>query len=189
MNERVAPPISAAAAEFLSRAHRPFINGRFVDCASEALLPVDDSATGVVVARVPQCGPAEIDDAVRAARAALEGPWGAMSPSERQRMMLKLADAVDSDLDLLAEIESVEQGKSLAVARMLSAGGAAEWLRYYAGWASKIEGATLGVSIPAPPGSKHQAMTVMQPVGVVGAIVPWNFPLLIGVWKIAPPTD
>ncbi|TGS86391.1 aldehyde dehydrogenase family protein, partial [bacterium M00.F.Ca.ET.177.01.1.1] len=94
--------------------------------------------------------------------------------------------AIEADADLLAEIESIENGKSLDVARMLSAGGAVDWLRYYAGWATKIEGSTFQVSIPVPPGAKHHAMTVMEPVGVVGAIVPWNFPLLIGMWKIAP---
>ena len=186
MNDRTVPPISAAAAEFLGRAHKPFINGRFVDPGTDTLLPVDDSATGEIVARVPESGPALVDDAVKAARAALNGPWSTMSPSERQRILLKLADAVDADGELLAEIESIEQGKNLMVAKMLAAGGAAEWLRYYAGWATKIEGSTFGVSIPVPPGAKHQAMTLMEPVGVIGAIVPWNFPLLIGVWKIAP---
>ena len=72
------------------------------------------------------------------------------------------------------------------VARRLSAGGTVDWLRYYAGWSTKIEGSTLDVAIGVPPGAKHHAMTIREPVGVVGAIVPWNFPLLIGVWKIAP---
>ncbi|MBN9235917.1 MULTISPECIES: aldehyde dehydrogenase family protein [Phyllobacteriaceae] len=185
MNERIAPPISAAAAAFLARSHRPFIDGRFVDAAGEGL-PVDDSATGEIVARVPESGPQLVDLAVRAARAALDGPWGSMRPVDRQRLMLKLADLVEADADLLAEIESIENGKSLGVAKMLSAGGTVDWLRYYAGWATKIEGSTFQVSIPVPPGAKHHAMTVMEPVGVVGAIVPWNFPLLIGTWKIAP---
>ena len=185
MNERIAPPISAAAAAFLARSHRPFIDGRFVDAAGEGL-PVDDSATGEIVARVPESGPQLVDLAVRAARAALDGPWGSMRPVDRQRLMLKLADLVEADADLLAEIESIENGKSLGVAKMLSAGGTVDWLRYYAGWATKIEGSTFQVSIPVPPGAKPHAMTVMEPVGVVGAIVPWNFPLLIGTWKIAP---
>jgi phenylacetaldehyde dehydrogenase len=185
VNERIAPPISAAAAAFLARSHRPFIDGRFVDAAGEGL-PVDDSATGEIVARVPESGPQLVDLAVRAARAALDGPWGSMRPVDRQRLMLKLADLVEADADLLAEIESIENGKSLGVAKMLSAGGTVDWLRYYAGWATKIEGSTFQVSIPVPPGAKHHAMTVMEPVGVVGAIVPWNFPLLIGTWKIAP---
>lgn len=186
MNERTVPPISTAAAAFLARVHRPFINGRFVDVASGDGLAVDDSATGETVARVPECGAAGVDEAVSAARAALEGAWGAMSPVERERRLLKLADAVEADIDLLGEIESIESGKSIAVAKALSAGGSANWLRYYAGWATKIEGATPDVSITVPPGARHQAMTILEPVGVVGAIVPWNFPLLIGIWKIAP---
>ncbi|WP_217577717.1 aldehyde dehydrogenase family protein [Mesorhizobium sp. GbtcB19] len=186
MNERTVPPISAAAAAFLSRSHRPFINGRFVDGLAGDGLAVDDSASGEIVAYVPESGPELVDQAVRAARAALEGPWATMRPVDRQNLMLKLADAIEADADLLAEIESIENGKSLGVARMLSAGGTVDWLRYYAGWATKIEGSTFQVSIPVPPGARHHAMTVMEPVGVVGAIVPWNFPLLIGMWKIAP---
>ncbi|MDX8524238.1 aldehyde dehydrogenase family protein [Mesorhizobium sp. MSK_1335] len=186
MNERTVPPISAAAAAFLSRPHRPFINGRFVDGLAGDGLAVDDSASGEIVAHVPESGPELVDQAVRAARAALEGPWGSMRPVDRQNLMLRLADAIEADADLLAEIESIENGKSLGVARMLSAGGTVDWLRYYAGWATKIEGSTFQVSISVPPGAKHHAMTVMEPVGVVGAIVPWNFPLLIGMWKIAP---
>lgn len=180
------PPISEATAKFLSRTHRAFVNGRFVDSPEENTLPVDDSATGEIVARIRESGPELVDQAVNAARAALEGPWSKMRPVERERLILKLADAVEADADLLAEIESVENGKSLGVARSLSVGGAVDWLRYYAGWATKIEGTTFNVSIPVPPDAKHQAMTLMEPVGVVGAIVPWNFPLLIGVWKIAP---
>ncbi|WP_081709592.1 aldehyde dehydrogenase family protein [Mesorhizobium erdmanii] len=186
MNERTVPPISAAAAAFLARSHRPFINGRFVDGPAGDGLAVDDSASGEIVAHVPESGPELVDQAVGAARAALEGPWASMRPVDRQNLMLRLADAVEADADLLAEIESIENGKSLGVARMLSAGGTVDWLRYYAGWATKIEGSTFQVSIPVPPGAKHHAMTVMEPVGVVGAIVPWNFPLLIGMWKIAP---
>ncbi|MBN9275088.1 MAG: aldehyde dehydrogenase family protein, partial [Mesorhizobium sp.] len=185
MNERAVPPISSAAAAFLARPHRPFVGGRFIDGGGDSL-PVDDSATGEIVAQVPESGAAVVDQAVKAARAALEGPWGQMHGVERERLMLKLADAVEADIDLLGEIESIENGKSIGVAKMLSAGGSANWLRYYAGWATKIEGATMDVAIPVPPGAKHHAMTVMEPVGVVGAIVPWNFPLMIGVWKIAP---
>ena len=125
MNERVAPPISAAASAFLARTHRPFVGGSFVDVDQDGALPVDDSATGEIVARVPESGPEVVDQAVRAARAALEGPWGSMAPVERERLMLKLADAVEADADLLAEIESIENGKSLGIAKMLSAGGSA----------------------------------------------------------------
>ncbi|HXK53737.1 MAG TPA: aldehyde dehydrogenase family protein [Hyphomicrobiales bacterium] len=186
MNDIVAPPISSAALSFFGRQHRAYIDGRFVAPPGDDGLPVDDSATGEIVARVPESGPVLVDQAVRAARAALEGPWSTMRPVERQQMMLRLADAIAADSALLAEIESVENGKSLAVARDLSVGGAVDWLRYYAGWATKIEGSTFQVSIPVPPGARHHAMTVMEPVGVVGAIVPWNFPFLIGIWKIAP---
>ena len=165
--------------------HLPFINGKFIDIGDTSF-KVDDSATGAIVAEVLDGGAAGIDAAVKAARSALTGPWSKLRPVEREKMMLDLADRVAADADLLAEIESVENGKSVGLAKMLSVGGAVDWLRYYAGWSTKIEGSTLDTSIPVPPGSKYMAMTLKEPVGVVGAIVPWNFPLTIAIWKIAP---
>ncbi len=94
--------------------------------------------------------------------------------------------SIAKDTDLLAEIESVENGKSIGLAKGVSVGGTVDWLRYYAGWATKIEGSTLETSAIVPPGSKYMTMTVKEPVGVVGAIVPWNFPLTLAMWKIAP---
>ena len=176
---------SREARAFFDSATMPFIDGGFASVVG-ASFAVDDSATGLVVGELTDGGAEAIDRAVRAARAALHGPWGRMQPVERERLMLSLATAVEQDSDLLGELESIESGKSIGVARTLSAGGAANWLRHYAGWATKIEGATIDPSFAVPPGAKHMAMTLMEPVGVVGAIVPWNFPLMIAVWKIAP---
>ena len=176
---------SKQAAAFFKSKHLPFIGGKFVEIGSNPF-KVDDSATGDVIAEVLDGGAAAVDAAVMAARSALTGPWSKMRPVEREKMMLDLAEAVAKDTDLLAEIESVENGKSIGLAKMLSVGGAVDWLRYYAGWSTKIEGSTLETSIPVPPGSKYMAMTVKEPVGVVGAIVPWNFPLTLAMWKIAP---
>ena len=176
---------SPAAQEFFAGVHGPFVAGEFLPSAS-GVLPVDDPATGEDVAAVAVCGADVVDLAVNAARAALAGPWGRMAPAQREKLLLDLADAVERDADLLAEIESVESGKALGLARDLGAGASAQWLRYYAGWATKIEGSTVDGSIPLPPGSQWLTMTLKQPVGVVGAITPWNFPLLIAVWKLAP---
>ena len=179
------PEISKSTLQFLAGKHQPFVDGKFQAIGNKSF-KVDDSATGKVVAEVLDGGAEAIDAAVMAARKALTGPWSRMRPVEREKLMLDLADAVARDTDMLAEIESVENGKSIGLAKMLSVGGAVDWLRYYAGWSTKIEGSTIETSIPVPPGSRYMAMTVKEPVGVVGAIVPWNFPLTIAIWKIAP---
>jgi len=177
--------MSPAVRSFVSGKHLPFIDGKHVELGSKTFA-VDDSATGNVIANVLDGGADAINAAVDAAREALSGLWSRLRPVEREKMMLDLADAVAADGDVLAEIESLENGKSVAVAKMISVGGAVDWLRYYAGWSTKIEGSTIETSIPVPPGSRYMAMTVKEPVGVVGAIVPWNFPLTLAIWKIAP---
>jgi phenylacetaldehyde dehydrogenase len=182
---QAATEYSQAARDFFAGPHGPFVADEFLDPAGQAV-PVDDPATGDVVASVPVCGADVVDAAVLAARAALAGPWGRMFPAQREKLLLDLADAVERDAELLAEIESVESGKSLGLARDLGVASCARWLRYHAGWATKIEGSTVDGSIPVPPGSQWLTMTLKQPVGVVGAITPWNFPLLIAIWKLAP---
>lgn len=186
MNEISPHASTQAATSYLASRQLPFIDGAYRDVPAAGDVPVEDPATGAVVATVPDCGADAVDLAVRAAHAALSGPWSRMRPVERERLMLDLAAAVERDGDLLAEIETIENGKSLGMAKALAVGGSADWLRYYAGWATKIEGSTLDASIPVPPGARHLAMTLKEPVGVVGAIVPWNFPLLMAVWKLAP---
>lgn len=179
-------PTSDAVATFLRQQHRSFIDGSFTSDRSAGELSVVDPATGKVIATVADSGREMVDTAVRAARRALSGPWAKMRPVDRERLILRLADAVEADGAVLAEIESLENGKSLDVARNLSVGGCVDWLRYFAGWATKIEGSSFDTSIAVPPGSNHFAVTVREPIGVVGAIVPWNFPLLIAIWKLAP---
>ncbi|NYT37324.1 aldehyde dehydrogenase family protein [Allopusillimonas soli] len=150
-------------------------------------LPVYDPATGKIIAHQAEAGPAEVDAAVRAARQAFEDPaWRDMPPVERERLLLKLADLVEANGNALARLETLNNGKLLFLSQGLEVGAGAQWLRYMAGWATKISGETLNVSIPFPPGLKYQAYTRPEPVGVVGAIVPWNFPLLMAIWKIAP---
>ncbi|WP_458766253.1 phenylacetaldehyde dehydrogenase StyD [Cupriavidus basilensis] len=163
------------------------IDGEWRQAESGETFAVFDPATGEEIARVPAGGAADIDAAVAAAgRAFAGGTWRAMMPAQRERLLLKLADLVEQHGDELARLETLNNGKLLAFSQGLEVGGSAQWLRYMAGWATKIEGSTLDVSVPFPPGTRYSAMTRRSPVGVVGAIVPWNFPLLMAVWKIAP---
>ncbi|MCP3720629.1 aldehyde dehydrogenase family protein [Paraburkholderia sp. CNPSo 3281] len=150
-------------------------------------IPVYDPATGAELARIPQATESDVDDAVKAARAALVHPsWRESLPITRERLLLKLADLVEAHGEELAGIETLNQGKLLGVATGIDVASSVQWLRYMAGWATKIEGSSLDVSFSFPPGTKYKAITKKQPVGVVAAIVPWNFPMLMAVWKIAP---
>ncbi|MFO1428362.1 MAG: aldehyde dehydrogenase family protein [Steroidobacteraceae bacterium] len=166
---------------------RMFVDGKFVDARSGKTLPVFNPATNAEIARVPDAQAEDVDAAVRSARATFESAaWQGMLPAERERLLLKLADLIEQPGRGLARLETLNNGKLLMFSRMLEVGANAQWTRYMAGWATKIEGSTLDVSIPFPPGVRYTAMTRREPVGVVGAIVPWNFPLLMAMWKIAP---
>ncbi len=179
--------ISEAANAFLAAPKRMLIGADWVDAADGAQLDVRNPATGETFARVPAGKAADVDRAVRAARAAFEdGPWPALSPAQRERLLLALADRVEANAQELAEIESLDNGKSLLLARHVDMAMAVDFLRYMAGWATKIEGATHDVSVPFMPQARFFAWTRREPVGVVGAIIPWNFPLLMAAWKIGP---
>lgn len=139
-------------------------------------------ATGEVLARVGEAGKEDIDSAVRAARKAYLGEWSRLKPADRQRLLLKLADRMDAHADELALLEARDSGIPIAMARGGLIPRAAEQVRYYAGWATKIHGETIGNSAPGD----FLTYTHREPVGVVGAITPWNSPLMIAVWKLAP---
>lgn len=158
------------------------INGERVPGRGEAL-QVTDPSTGRLLTRSASATVDDVDDAVRAARAAFDdGPWATMSPSQRQRLLLRLADALEENLDELATLESLNCGKPYAVARNFELPQGIDILRYHAGWATKLNGETRDVSLP---GEWH-AYTLRQPLGVVGLIVPWNVPFTIAMSKIAP---
>lgn len=180
--------LSAGSKEFLFRQHRMLINGNWVDAQDGKRFNVINPADETVIASVPAAGAADIDRAVMAARQALEqGPWPKLRPAQRQRLLLKLADLIERDAQVFAEIESIDNGKSAVVARAVDLALTIDFFRYMAGWATKIEGSTLDVSVPfAPPDSQFFAYTRREPVGVVAAVVPWNFPLLVAAWKLAP---
>ena len=173
--------LPAFAQKFLSRDKQLFIDGEFVDAVSGKTFPVFNPATGEILAKVAEGDAADVDLAVSAARRAFEsGPWRSMSPAERARLIYKLADKLEERLEDLALLESLDNGKPLAVARVADVPMSVENLRYMAGWATKI----VGQSIPIP--GEFHAYTRREPIGVVGQIIPWNFPLLMLAWKIGP---
>jgi aldehyde dehydrogenase (NAD+) len=162
------------------RETRHFINGQFVDPAEGGTFDTYNPATGEVIARVAAGTAKDVDRAVKAARAALEnGPWARMDAADRGRLLYKLADLFEKNSDELARLESLNCGKTIRDSRGDLAG-VVNTLRYYAGWADKIEGTTPPVRGP------FLSYTLRQPVGVVGQIIPWNFPLLMLAWKWGP---
>jgi phenylacetaldehyde dehydrogenase len=177
-----APALHPEVQRFVARRHQMLIDGRFVEAASGRTFPSFDPATGEVLAQVPDGGAEDVDRAVRAARRAFEsGPWPSLSPSERGRLLWKLADLLEAHAEELATLESLDNGKPLTVARAADLPLSVDCLRYFAGWSTKLEGTTIPISVPG-----HVAWTVREPVGVVGQIIPWNFPLLMAAWKLGP---
>ena len=177
-------PLEHAQAAIRSRM---LIHGEWRDAQNGATFDVFNPATGDVIASVPAGTAADVDAAVASARQAFASPeWRHMLPAVRERILLRLADLIEAHGDELAALETLNQGKLLPWSHAIEVGGSAQWLRYMAGWATKIEGSTFETSIPFPPGVRYRTSTHRVPVGVVGAIVPWNFPLAMAVWKIAP---
>ncbi len=174
--------LDATRAYLSAEPKKLLIDGKWVPAASGETFQTIDPATGQPLAEVALAGEADVDEAVRAARAAYNsGPWGKMSGEERGRLLWRLADLVDAHADELAEIETFDNGKPIRVSRRGDLPYTSKHFRYYAGWASKLEGSTIPVSIP-----NHFVYTLREPVGVVGLIIPWNFPLLMAAWKLAP---
>ena len=173
--------------QFITGRKKMLINGKWVEAISGRTFPSHNPATGDVTAEVAEGDAADIDLAVKAARAAFEsGAWPSLTPSERGRMIWRLADLLEAHLDEFAELEALDNGKPVGVARVADVPLAVDLFRYMAGWATKIEGRTFGISVPYAPGAKFFAYTLREPVGVVGQIIPWNFPLLMAAWKLGP---
>src|SRR6059058_1203640 len=172
-----------AVSQFLATPRKLLIDGRWVAASSGKTFDSIDPATGEVLARVAEGDKADIDAAVKAARRAFEnGPWTKMSASERGRIIWKIADLLEEHTEEFAELETLDNGKPISVSRVADVPLAVDLFRYMAGWATKIEGNT----IPLSAGGKYLAYTVREPVGVVGQIIPWNFPLLMAAWKLGP---
>jgi phenylacetaldehyde dehydrogenase len=187
MGIAVSPQIHPLVAEFIDKPRKMLINGKWVNSASGKTFHTYNPATGEVLARVAEGDSQDIDEAVRAARKAFDhGPWRKMTASERGRLIWKLADLVEEHTEELAYLESLDNGKPLVIARAADVPLAVDLLRYMAGWATKIEGNTIPLSVPYTPGAKYLAYTLREPVGVAGQIIPWNFPLLMAAWKLGP---
>lgn len=180
--------LNTRAIEFLARRnHCMLIDGQWVASSSGQTLDVLNPADESILGTVPAATEMDVDAAVRAARRAFEAPaWAKMRPDQRQRLLLRLADLIEEHASTLAQIESLDNGKSVAIAEAVDVALAASYFRYMAGWATKIEGSTLDISIPFAPKNEFIGYTRKEPVGVVGAIVAWNFPLLLAAWKLAP---
>jgi acyl-CoA reductase-like NAD-dependent aldehyde dehydrogenase len=174
--------LSDASREFAAGPHKLLIGADRLDAADGRSFTTVDPSTGRPIAEVAQAGAEDVDRAVKAARAAFEeGPWATLPASERTRLMLRLADLVEDTADVLAELESLDNGKPVKLARMVDVSSTAAHLRYFAGWPTKIVGETIPVSWP-----NMHCYTRQEPVGVCGQIIPWNFPLLMAAWKVAP---
>jgi len=162
------------------RSYQLFINGEWVDAESGKTFSSPNPATGQPLAEVAEADKIDIDKAVRAARAAYEGKWSRMSARERGRLLYKLAQTIEERSQQLAELETADNGKPIRESLYVDLPQVAENFEYFAGWATKIEGET----IPVP--GRMFNYTLREPIGVCGQIIPWNFPLLMAAWKLAP---
>lgn len=168
--------------DFLDRDHLLLIDGKWAPAADGTTFVTSNPADGRPLATVACAGRADIDEAARAARRAFAGPWSRMSGSERSKLLWRIADLIMEHADELAQLETLDQGKPLQVARNGDIPVCAETFRYMAGWATKLTGDTIPIGTPG----QFHGYTVREPVGVAGQIVPWNFPLAMAAWKLAP---
>jgi phenylacetaldehyde dehydrogenase len=187
MGIAVSPQIHPQVADFIDKPRKMLINGKWVNSISGKTFPTYNPATGEILAQVAEGDRDDIEQAVKAARRAFDhGPWRRLTASERGRLIWKLADLLESHTEEFAYLESLDNGKALTIARAADVPLAVDLLRYMAGWATKIEGNTIPISVPYTPGAKYLAYTLREPVGVAGQIIPWNFPLLMAAWKLGP---
>src|SRR6201991_2290806 len=183
----VAVAAESKAEAFVRSEHRLLIDGRWVESASGETFTTLNPATEEVLTEVAHGKAADIDLAVKAARKAFEdgSEWRRMNASDRGRLIGRISELIEENADELAMLETLDNGKPFSVARAADVPLAADLFRYMAGWTTKIEGTTVPISaLPAP--GEYLAYTLREPVGVVGQIIPWNFPLLMAAWKLGP---
>jgi aldehyde dehydrogenase (NAD+) len=162
-------------------ANKLLINGQWANSVSGKTFPTINPSTAEVITQVAEADAADVDKAVTAARAAFDkGPWRKMSAAQRGNLLYKLADLIEKHADELAQLESLDNGKPYHVARAADLPLTIACYRYFAGWADKIQGKTIPVQ------GNYFTYTKHEPVGVVGQIIPWNFPLLMQAWKLGP---
>src|SRR6478735_9239014 len=183
----LATALDERAETFVKSKHQLLIDGQWVDAASGRTFETLNPATEEVLAEVAQGEAEDVDRAVRAARKAFDydSPWRRMNASDRGRLIWRISELIIENADELAMLESLDNGKPFTVARAADVELAADLFRYMAGWPTKIHGSTVPISaLPAP--GEYLAYTLREPVGVVGQIIPWNFPLLMAAWKLGP---
>jgi phenylacetaldehyde dehydrogenase len=183
----VAETVERQADAFVHAPHELLIDGDWVPAASGETFETINPATEQTLASVAHGSAEDINRAVKAARKAFadDSPWRRMNASDRGRLIWRIADLIEDNADELAMLESLDNGKPYGVARVADVPLAADLFRYMAGWPTKIEGTTVPISaLPAP--GEYLAYTLREPVGVVGQIIPWNFPLLMAAWKLGP---
>jgi len=182
-------PTQAGTVSFLkSKEKKNLINNEWVKSKSGQTIPTIDPASGETLTHIQAGSKEDINAAVSAARNAFKtGGWAAMTPSGRGKLLWKMAELIEANIDELAELETLDQGKPLYVGRWAEIPGAAEQFRFFGGQATKIQGSTIQDSIAyQPEGKKVFSYTLKEPIGVVGAIVPWNSPLVLTAMKLAP---
>src|ERR1700722_14382333 len=157
------------------------INNRWIASESGKTFATINPATGEEICQVAEADAADVNKAVQAARAAFErGPWRKTPASERGRLLQRLADLIEKNADELARLESLDKGKPVSVAKAVDVAATVACYRYFAGWADKVQGKTIPID------GDYFCYTRLEPVGVVGQIIPWNFPMLMQAWKLAP---
>ncbi len=179
-------PILAAVEDFLNQRHGSFIDGQ-IETATGTMLDVFNPANGAVLTQVGQCQTQDMERALQSAHDAfIDQRWSGMRPADREKVLYKLSELLLEHGEILAQLETLNQGKSIHISRAVEVQSTAEYIRYIAGWCTKITGETMDVSIAIPEGAKYTAYTRKEPIGVVAAIAPWNFPLAIAAWKSIP---
>ncbi len=187
MTTAALPDVHPLLKEFLARkVHKLLIEGKPVDAVSGKTFETSNPATGEVLGSVAAADAADVDAAVSAARKALEGPWGKMTPADREKVLHKVADLLEARAEAFAQLDTLDNGKPIREAKSGDLPLSVALFRYYGGWPTKITGDTTPVSVPYYPGAKFLQYTVREPIGVVGAIIPWNFPLLMAAERLAP---
>ena len=167
--------------------HKMLIDGQLVEAVSGETMETLDPASSLKITTFQRGGAHDVDLAVNAANRALKNPsWSRMLPADRQKLLLDLADLIEKNSETIANLETLDQGQPLWVAEMVQVNMAIDYVRYMAGWATKLHGESLDLSVREPAGLNFLAYTRREPIGVVAAVVPWNFPHLMAIWKIIP---
>ena len=170
--------------QFLNRVHGHFIDGKNQVSEDNDRINIINPANKQVITTIADGHLADVELAVNSSHQAFKSSWGKMSPYERGVKLNALADLIEQNAEELAQLETLSSGKLIQLSRHLEVAQSVVFLRYFAGWATKIHGQTMQTSLPSAPDKAFTAFTIRQPIGVVAGIVPWNFSLMIGIWKL-----